>query len=143
MCKWFTVEGLPGAGKVDFAAKFAEGTGVKNFGTGHLNWELERINEVLQHKSHYKNMKHLYNEGLHYLAMRNVDINDFFNNPNDPVHSCRMQGITLKKCYIVLKTSDKKCNTFRELTVYCRSHEVTAPHSFNGRTSPSSFTCRR
>ena len=43
MCKWWTVEGLPGAGKAEFAAKFAEAGGVKNFGTGHLLWELERL----------------------------------------------------------------------------------------------------
>ena len=43
MCKWWTVEGLPGAGKAEFAEKFAEATGVKNFGTGHLLWELERL----------------------------------------------------------------------------------------------------
>ena len=41
MCKWWTVEGLPGAGKAEFAEKFAEATGVKNFGTGHLLWKLE------------------------------------------------------------------------------------------------------
>ena len=42
-CKWFTVEGLPGAGRKEFAEKFCEATGVKNWGAGHLLWELERL----------------------------------------------------------------------------------------------------
>merc|ERR1719192_2792405 len=28
---------------------------------------------------------------MHYLSMRGVDIDKFFKDPNDPVHSCRMQ----------------------------------------------------
>ena len=37
-------------------------------------------------------MKKLNDEGMHYLSMRGVDIEKFFNDPSDPVHSCRMQG---------------------------------------------------
>ena len=28
---------------------------------------------------------------MHYLKMRNVDLAEFYANPNDPIHSCRMQ----------------------------------------------------
>lgn len=91
MCKWWTVEGLPGAGKAEFAEKFAEMSGVKNFGAGHLLWELERLKEVCNQPHYYDTWKALYDDGMHYLKMRNVDINEFYANPKDPIHSCRMQ----------------------------------------------------
>ena len=34
---------MPGAGRKEFAEKFCEATGVKNWGAGHLLWELERL----------------------------------------------------------------------------------------------------
>ena len=55
MCKWWTVEGLPGAGKAEFAVKFAEATGVKNFGTGHLTRTEEMIK--VSHKELKENQK--------------------------------------------------------------------------------------
>jgi thymidylate kinase len=91
LCKWWTVEGLPGAGKSAFADEFCAATGVKNFGTGHLLWELERLKEVCNQPHYYDTWKALYDDGMHYLKMRNVDLGDFFANPNDPIHSCRMQ----------------------------------------------------
>ena len=43
LCKWFTVEGLPGSGKSEFAEKLSAGTGLKNFGTADLWWEWNRL----------------------------------------------------------------------------------------------------
>jgi len=91
LCKWWTVEGLPGAGKGAFAAQFSESTGVKNFGTSHLLWELERLKTVCGQDAMYNTWKDLNDEGLHYLAMREVSLENFYANPHDPVHSCRMQ----------------------------------------------------
>merc|ERR1712226_1488406 len=90
-CKWFTVEGMPGAGKGKFTADVAEGAGLKNMGTGHLWWEHERLREVKDQPGLYTLWKELIQSHNHYLAMRDVYMDKFFENPNDIVHSCRLQ----------------------------------------------------
>jgi len=90
LCKWFTVEGLPGSGRADFAEKFCEATGVKNWGAGHLLWELERLKAFGWDKRHQE-WSEMYEQGMHYLKMREVDVEKFFADPTDPVHSNRMQ----------------------------------------------------
>ena len=92
-CKWFTVEGLPGAGKAKFTADVAEGAGLKNMGTGHLWWEHERLREFKGQPGLYKLWKELIESHNHYLAMRDVYMDKFFENPNDIVHSCRLQVV--------------------------------------------------
>jgi len=90
-CKWFTVEGMPGAGKGKFTADVAEGAGLKNMGTGHLWWEHERLREFKDQPGLYTLWAELIQSHNHYLAMRDVYMDKFFENPTDIVHSCRLQ----------------------------------------------------
>merc|ERR1712130_827502 len=90
-CKWFTVEGMPGAGKGKFTADVAEGAGLKNMGTGHLWWEHERLREFKDQPGLYTLWAELIQSHNHYLAMRDVYMDKFFENPTDIVLSCRLQ----------------------------------------------------
>jgi len=89
--KFFTVEGLPGAGKADFTSGIAAGAGLKDMGKGDLMWELTRLRDFKGENNLYNTWKMLIEEGHHYLAMRSVDMQKFYENPKDHVHSCRMQ----------------------------------------------------
>jgi len=91
LCKWFTVEGLPGAGKARFTDGFSAGTGTKNMGTGDLWWEHRRLNEFKGQPGLHKVWAELIESKNHYLAMRDVGVDQFFADPKNQIHSCRMQ----------------------------------------------------
>lgn len=90
-CKWLTVEGLPGAGKKEFTDGIAQGTGLKNMGAGDLWWELNRLKDFKGQEGLYQVHADLCKEKHHWLAMRDVYMDQFFEDPKNMVHSCRMQ----------------------------------------------------
>lgn len=61
-------------------------------GTSHLLWELERLKEYKGQEGLYNTWKMMIEDGTHFLAMRSVSIEGFYQNPNDDIHSSRMQG---------------------------------------------------
>jgi len=91
LCKWFTVEGLPGSGKANFTSGIAEGANLKDMGSACLNWEHRRLIEFKNEPGLHHTWKNLIENGHHYLAMRSVDLQKFYENPDDKIHACRLQ----------------------------------------------------
>lgn len=90
-CKWWTVEGLPGSGKKQFTDGIAKGAGLKNLGTSCLWWEHRRLREFKDEEGLYLMWDDLIKEKHHWLAMRDVYMDQFFEDPTNMVHSCRLQ----------------------------------------------------
>jgi len=69
--KFFTVEGLPGAGKADFTSGIAAGAGLKDMGKGDLMWELTRLRD-------FKGENNLYNTWKMLIEVRYPLLRPFF-----------------------------------------------------------------
>ena len=86
---------MPGAGKAGFTEGIAAGAGLKNMGTGDLWWEHRRLLEFKEQPGLHAIWADLIKDKHHWLAMRDVDINQFYADPLSMVHSCRMQVKTV------------------------------------------------
>ena len=91
LCKFWTVEGLPGAGKAAYTSEIAEGLGLKDMGTSCLWWEHRRLKEFKGQPGLHHTWDVLIKDHHHFLAMRDVYMQKFFENPKHMVHSCRLQ----------------------------------------------------
>ena len=60
-------------------------------GAGDLWWELNRLKDFKGQEGLYQVHADLCQEKHHWLAMRDVYMDQFFEDPKNMVHSCRMQ----------------------------------------------------
>jgi len=129
-CKWWTVEGLPGAGKDQFGQEFATRGDLKYMGTSHLLWELERLKEVKGYEGMYNTWKMMVEDGTHFLAQRSVSMDGFYQAPNDDVHSSRMQDHMKLQRHIHAMDALRHLLTTAQGTVSNRTHHSDYCYAF-------------